>query len=82
MSDYLSNCLSAIESDLPNCGIILTGDFNHFNSSSVERNFKLKQVVKFPTCGNKKLDKILTTLHTFYDKTSRFPPFGLTESLR
>jgi hypothetical protein len=51
MSEYLTDCLSSLEGNFPNCGIILTGDFNHFNTSPIVRQFKLKQLINFPTRG-------------------------------
>ena len=47
---------------LPNCGIILTGDFNRLKTSRLQKHFKLKQLVKFPTRGNATLDLFLTNV--------------------
>ena len=79
MSEYLTECLSILEGDFPNCGIILTGDFNHFNTSSIARQFKLKQLIKSPTRGSNTLDQILTNLHSFYKDANRLPPLGLSD---
>ena len=79
LSEYLTECLSALEGDFPNCGIILTGDFNHFNTSPIVREFKLKQLIKFPTRGSNTLDQILTNLHSFYKNANRLAPLGLSD---
>ena len=75
MVEYLISSLSAIESEIPNCAFLLAGDFYRVDISSIKRQFKLKQVVDFPTRAQNTLDLILTNLSTFYEK---FPPFGLS----
>ena len=79
LSGYLTECLFALEGYFPNCGIILTGDFNHFNTSPIVREFKLKQLIKFPTRGSNTLDQILKNLHSFYKDANRLPPLGLSD---
>ena len=68
-----------IESKYPNCGIIIAGDFNNFNTSSIQQQYELKQMVKFPTRGTKTLDKLLTNLFPFYSAVKKFSPFGLSD---
>ena len=75
MIDYLVNSLSAIESEIPNCGIILAGDLNHLDTSSIKRQFRLKQLVDFPTRGRNTLDIILTNMPTLYEKIFSLWPF-------
>ena len=65
LSECLTECLSTLESDFSNCGIILTDDFNHFSILPVVRQLKLKQLIKFPTQGSNTLDQILKNLHSF-----------------
>ena len=79
MVEYLISSLSAIESEIPNCAFLLAGDFNRVDISSIKRQFKLKQVVDFPTRAQNTLDLILTNLSTFYEKPEKFPPFGLSD---
>ena len=57
---------------------MLVGDFNHFKTTSIERQYDLKQIVKFPTRGSKVLDKILTNLSQYYTHISKFASFGLS----
>ena len=79
MIDYLVNSLSAIESEISNCGIILAGDLNHLDTTSIKRQFRLKQLVDFPTRGRNTLDVILTNMPTFYEKPVKSSPFGLSD---
>ena len=59
---------------MPNAAIIITGDFNRLNVKQIINQFRLKQLVKFPTRGNRALDLILTNLDKFY-QTPKNPAF-------
>ena len=63
---------------LPNCGIILTGDFNHLKTSRLQKHFKLKQLVKFPTRGNATLDLFLTNVGDHFATPEPYPPFAFS----
>ena len=62
MQDYLLNCLTSIESQHPNSGILLVGDLNHLNETTLKSNFNLNQIVHFPTRGK-----------SFLGATSEYP---------
>ena len=47
MINYLIETLTSIEANNPNCGIIVMGDLNRLNTFHINRQFKLKQLVKF-----------------------------------
>ena len=79
MQDYLLNCLTSIESQHPNSGILLVGDLNHLNETTLKSNFNLKQIVHFPTRGKSFLDRILTNMKEFYDKAIERPKVGLSD---
>ena len=79
MINYLINTLSEIESSVPNAAIILAGDFNCLNTAQITIQFHLKQLVKFPTRGERTLDLILTNLNKFYQAPTKDPPFGLSD---
>ena len=79
MINYLINTLSEIESSMPNAAIILAGDFNRLNTAQITIQFHLKQLVKFPTRGERTLDLILTNLNKFYQAPTKDPPFGLSD---
>ena len=79
MINYLINTLSEIESTIPNAAIILAGDFNRLDTAQIPIQFHLKQLVKFPTRGERTLDLILTNLNEFYQAPTKDPPFGLSD---
>ena len=57
--DHLLSSLTKIESEFPNCGIILAGDFNPFNINFLLNHFRLKLLVKVSTRNNATLDLIV-----------------------
>lgn len=79
MRDNLFKSFSLAESKFPNCALIVAGDFNRLDVKSIQRHFRLKQIVKMPTRKNAILDLVLTNLHEFYDTPQSFPPFGLSD---
>jgi hypothetical protein len=69
-----------VESKYPNCGIIITGDFNRLNVTRLVLNhFRLKQIVKIPTRNDATLDLILTDMHKSYNPPQGYPGFGLSD---
>ncbi len=78
MEEYLLDTLSNIESSHPNCGILLTGDFNRLDVRQVTNHFRFKQLVDFATGGDNTLDLILTNWNEYYLKPVKLPPFGLS----
>ena len=79
MIEYLFDQLSFIESTFPSCGLMLLGDFNRLNVSRISSQFRLKQLVKFPTRGSHTLDLVLTNLGEYYSVPKKLPPFGLSD---
>jgi hypothetical protein len=67
---HILQCLDDIARSHPNAGIVLLGDFNHLNDTSII-SFPLKQVVKSSTRRGKILDKIYTNVHTWYQQHSQ-----------
>ena len=76
--DLLSS-LTKIESEFPNFGIILAGDFNRLNINFLLKHFRLKQLVKVSTSNNATLDLLLTNLHEYYCPPLASPLFGLSD---
>ena len=70
--------MTAAEAMFPNCGLIITGDFNRLNTGRVQNHFKLKQLVKFATRGDAVLDLVLTNMSDHFSSPQSFPPFGLS----
>ena len=83
MLDYLSTTLTTIEGHYPGCGIFLAGDFNRLNVSRLSTQFRMKQLIRSPTRGDRILDLVLTNLPQIYDKNSVqiLPPFGLSDHI-
>jgi hypothetical protein len=77
MSTYLTVCLSFVESQHPNSGILLLGDFNGLNVANLKSSFKLRQIVKFLTRGQNTLDFILTNLQDFYNNPDNIMIAGI-----
>ena len=79
MLTYLSTTLTIIKSQYPGCGILLAGDYNRLNVSRLWTQFKMKQLVRSPTRGDRILHLVLTILPQMYDKNGVqiLPPFGL-----
>ena len=53
MIHYLYESLTSIESQFPNSGTILLGDFNKLKMSTIKNAFNLKQIIKFQLTGGK-----------------------------
>ncbi|XP_068691562.1 uncharacterized protein [Montipora foliosa] len=77
--DHLFHSLLQAETKYPNCGFIISGDFNPLNIKQVAHHFKLKQIVGVPTRNNSTLDLVFTNMHEFYNKPEAHPPFGLSD---
>ena len=72
LREHLFNSLSAAEAKYQNCAFIICGDFNRFNTKSLENHFRLKQIVKVPTRKDATLDLVLTNLHIHYAEPEVF----------
>ena len=77
--DHLFYTLTLAESKYPNCGIIVTGDFNRLDVTRLLNHFRLKQIVKIPTRNDVTLDLILTNMHKYYNSPQGYPGFGLSD---
>jgi hypothetical protein len=75
---HVLQCIDDLTRSHPNAGIILLGDFNHLNDTSII-SFPLKQVVKSPTRRGKILDKIYTNAYTWYQQPAVLPPLGKSD---
>ncbi len=56
---------------MPNAAIIIASDFNRLNIKQIANQFHLKQLVKFPTRGERTLDLILTNLEKILPKPGK-----------
>ena len=77
--EHLFQFLTLVESEYPNCGILVIGDFNRLDISGLLRDFRLKHIVKVHTRKDATLDLILTNMHEYYSPPQPFAPFGLSD---
>ena len=77
--DHLFKSLTTVESRYPNCGILLSGDFNRLDINSLLRHFRLKQIMNVPTRQNATIDLVISNLHEYYSPPQAYPPFGLSD---
>ena len=73
---YINHCLDWVSCTYPNAGIFVAGDFNSFQTGSLCRNHRLRQVVRDATRGKATLDKILTNCAEYYLESRILPPIG------
>ena len=76
---HISPCLDKILEQHPLSGIILPGDFNHFNDKYFKQSFGIKQLVKQPTRAKVVLDKVYTNMYDYYHEPSVTTPLGLSD---
>ena len=77
--DHLFWSLALTEARYPNCGLLVTGDFNRLNIDGLLNHFRLQQIVKVPTTKKTTLDLILTNMYEYYSLPQAYPPFGLSD---
>ena len=78
MLSFLYDSMSHIEARFPSCDILIAGDFSRLDTRGFQNAFQLKQIVKFPTRGDRTLDHILTNMKSFYKNR---PAFGLSDHI-
>ena len=57
------------------------GDFNRLQTTRLRNNYNLKQIVNFPTRGERTLDLVLTNLQDHYETPTQRPPLGLSDHM-
>ena len=75
--DHLFHSLALTEACYPNCGLLVTGDFNFLKINGLLNHFRLKQIVKAPTRMKATLTLILTNMHEYYSPPQVYLPFRL-----
>ena len=63
MRDHLITCVDSVIRKHPECGVIITGDFNQMNDSFLKTHYKFSQIIKVATSGQAILDKIWTNIN-------------------
>ena len=51
MRDHVITCVDSVIRKHPECGVIITGDFNQMNDSFLKTHYKFNQIVKVATRG-------------------------------
>ena len=62
----LITCLDIVLRRSPDCGIILSGDFNHFNDSFLSTHYGYEQLGKAATRNRAILDKMWSNMSPVY----------------
>ena len=73
LADALSfNYIDTMVRKHPECGVIITGDFNQLKDTFLKVHYRFVQVVNVVTRGQATLDKIWTNMDAFYSKTGQY----------
>ena len=57
MREHVITCVGSVIRKHPECGVIITGDFNQMNDSFLKTHYTFSQIVKVATRGQAILDK-------------------------
>ena len=79
MRDHLITCVDGVIRKHPECGVIMTGDFNQMNDSFLKTHYKFSQIVKVATRGQAILDKIWTNMNMVYSKPVTVAELGTSD---
>ena len=66
MREHIITSIDAVIRKHPDCGIIVTGDFNQLNDNFLKTHYRFVQIVNVGTRGNALLDKIWTNMDNVY----------------
>ncbi len=73
---HIHQSLDHILQKHPQTGIKILGDMNQLKRSATASSYKLKQIVKKPTCGKSMLDKVLINLNDYCKEPDVIPSLG------
>ena len=74
MRDHIITCVDTVIRSHPECGVIITGDFNQLQDNFLRTHYRFVQVVEVVTRGQATLDKIWTNMVEVYT-----PPVTISE---
>ena len=77
--EYIISSVDLVRSAHPDCGIVISGDFNCLDITDILTNHNLKRPVQDPTRGNNILDLIVTNLSHLYRAPVIFAPLGRSD---
>ena len=66
MREHIITSIDAVIRKHPDCGIIVTGDFNQLNDNFLKTHYPFVQIVNVGTRGNAVLDKIWANMDNVY----------------
>jgi hypothetical protein len=79
LNEYLINTTDVIRNKYPDHGLVITGDFNDFETGTLMSSQNVKQVVDKPTRETAILDLIITNLHQLYQCPHILAPLGSSD---
>lgn len=74
-----SPSLLLVETRYPNCGLVVTGDFNRLYIKGLQNHFRLQQIVKVPTRKEAILNLVLTNMQEYCSLQQAYALFGLSD---
>ena len=66
MREHIISNIDAVIRKHPDCGTIVTDDFNQLNDTSLKTHYRFVQIVNVGTRGNAVLGKMWTNMDTLY----------------
>ena len=79
MRDHVINGVDSMVRKHPDCGVLLTGNFNQLNDKFLKTHYRYAQLVKVPTRGQSTLDKIWTNMSPVYDTPITLSELGSSD---
>ena len=80
--DHIHDTIQLLSSRYKNAGIVLYGDFNNLDTTSIEPVLGLSQIVHFPTRKEAFLDKLLTNVPEYIRAgCAAAPPVGSSDHM-
>ena len=79
MRDHIITCVDTVIRSHPECGVIITGDFNQLQDNFLRTHYRFVQVVKVVTRGQATLDKILTNMVEVYTSPVTISELGTSD---
>ena len=77
--DHLIIGIDSVIRNHPECGVIVTGDFNQLNDNFLKSHYRFVQIVNVGTRGNAVLDKIWTNIKNVYMHPVTIAELGTSE---
>ena len=77
MREHVITCVDIVIRKHPECGVIITGDFNQINDSFLKTHYS--QIVKVATRGQAILDKTWTNINMMYSKPVTVAELGTSD---